>query len=142
MTQGKTPTCANSRDGDWAWKAIYGRAHDGEFLTRPRLGLFRHLTTLNCGTMRLKVYETLFIYGILLPAVMAAPFAQGIREDHSWSQFLLDIARALGMRGYKHSSSFAVDLGMPQAGDNWLWNLNGWTLAESELSVVVCSVSA
>ncbi|KAG9123139.1 hypothetical protein FRC07_000185 [Ceratobasidium sp. 392] len=39
------------------------------------------------------------------------------------------------MRGYRHGT-YAVDFGMPQNGDNWFWSLNGWSLAESELSVV------
>lgn len=89
--------------------------------------------------MRLGACATLLVYGAtgLLPAAMAAPFTRETHKERSWSQLILGIGRALGMRGYKHGSTFAVDLGMPQTGDNWLWNLNGWTLAESELSVVV-----
>lgn len=88
--------------------------------------------------MRLRACATLLLYGAtgLLPAVMAAPCTRETHKERSWSHLLLDIGRALGMRGYKHSSTFAIDLGMPQTGDGWLWNLNGWTMAESELSVV------
>jgi hypothetical protein len=89
--------------------------------------------------MQLGFYVTLLMCGAtgLLPVVMAVPFVREAREERSWTQIILDIGRALGLRGYKHGSTFAIDFGMPQTGDNWLWNLNGWTLAESELSVVV-----
>ncbi|CAE6517619.1 unnamed protein product [Rhizoctonia solani] len=70
--------------------------------------------------------------------VEAAPVIQQAREsiEHSWAQLVIGIGRALGMRGHRHGSTFAVDLGIPQTGDSWLWNLNGWSIAESELSVV------
>ncbi|KAG9096574.1 hypothetical protein FS749_008185 [Ceratobasidium sp. UAMH 11750] len=68
---------------------------------------------------------------------MARPFVrpQGAVHDPWWTRFVHSVGRALGMRGYRHGT-YAVDLGMPQNGDNWFWNLNGWSLAESELSVV------
>ncbi|KAH7340894.1 hypothetical protein B0J17DRAFT_653204 [Rhizoctonia solani] len=88
--------------------------------------------------MRVGAYATLLVYGASMAE--AAPVMQQARDsiEHSWSQFVLGIGRALGMRGYRQGSNFAVDLGLPQTGDSWLWNLNGWSwsMAESELSVV------
>lgn len=82
-----------------------------------------------------------FVFLFILPAAIAAPFTRPetapASQDHWWSHLVESVGRALGMRGYKHGGSFAIDIGMPQTGDNWFWNLNGWTLAESELSVVV-----
>jgi hypothetical protein len=82
-----------------------------------------------------------FLFLFILPAVTPAPFtrpqAAQTSQDHWWSHLIESVGRALGMRGIKHGGSFAIDLGMPQTGDGWFWNLNGWTLAESELSVVV-----
>ncbi|KAJ1309754.1 hypothetical protein OPQ81_006519 [Rhizoctonia solani] len=86
--------------------------------------------------MRVGAYTTLLVCGGSI--VGAVPVAQHARESigHSWSQLIIGIGRALGMRGYRQGSNFAVDLGIPQTGDNWLWNFNGWSIAESELSVV------
>ncbi|KAF8610020.1 hypothetical protein BDV93DRAFT_539940 [Ceratobasidium sp. AG-I] len=81
-----------------------------------------------------------FVFLFILPAAISVPFtrpeAAQASQDHWWSHVVESVGRALGMRGYKHGGSYAIDLGMPQTGDNWFWNLNGWTLAESELSVV------
>jgi hypothetical protein len=79
-----------------------------------------------------------FAFLLLQTVAIAAPFAhpEGSAHDPWWSHLVQSVGRALGMRGYRHGS-YAVDLGMPPNGDNWFWNLNGWSLAESELSVVV-----
>ncbi|CAE6512658.1 unnamed protein product [Rhizoctonia solani] len=86
--------------------------------------------------MKVGAYTTLLVCGAAM--VEAAPVIQQARDTihHSWSQLVIGIGRALGMRGHRQGSTFAVDLGMPQTGDSWLWNLNGWSMAESELSVV------
>lgn len=81
-----------------------------------------------------------FLFLFVLPAVISAPFtrpqAPQASQDRWWPNLIESVGRALGMRGIKHGGSYAIDLGMPQTGDGWFWNLNGWTLAESELSVV------
>ncbi|QRW00008.1 hypothetical protein RhiJN_28026 [Ceratobasidium sp. AG-Ba] len=65
---------------------------------------------------------------LLLTAASAVPLAPaGTHHDPWWTR--------LGLFGTRHGS-FAVDYGMPQNGDGWFWNINGWSLAESELSVV------
>ncbi|KDN51651.1 hypothetical protein RSAG8_00197, partial [Rhizoctonia solani AG-8 WAC10335] len=92
--------------------------------------------TLNCGTMRVGAYAGLLVCGAAVAE--AAPVMQQAREsiEHSWSHLIINIGRALGMRCHRQGSNFAVDLGIPPTGDSWLWNLNGWSMAESELSVV------
>ncbi|KAF8682467.1 PA domain [Rhizoctonia solani] len=86
--------------------------------------------------MRIGAYATLFVLGAWMAE--ATPIVQQGREEveHSWGQLVRNIARAFGMRRYRQGTNLSVDLGIPQTGDSWLWNLNGWSMAESELSLV------
>ncbi|CAE6414338.1 unnamed protein product [Rhizoctonia solani] len=86
--------------------------------------------------MRVGAYGTLFVFGAWMAE--ATPIVQQGRDEveHSWGQFVQKIGRAFGMRRYRQGTNLSVDLSIPQTGDSWLWNLGGWSMAESELSLV------